>query len=379
MRELLSAADTRLGKLQRGRGAGWLAAVADPEAARADVLACVFADPRWDRQVESRSAYYAGLVVALGAPVAAIEEHLRDLAAAGAAEEEAWLPVGVLGELARRGNPRATRALDDFAKGGQFQEQARWSVDEAAPTEPSPTDRHRALRASLDALPDDRLVSLAEAPTTGEGRLALRLLGARDHAALVPRAVARLTARSEDRTSRGSEHVAYIRYLEELPAHRVLPLARDWLDAPWPLSLAAECLFARHAELDDGARLLLTAEAAFASDDMYRLCSMLDALARVPDSSRVPLVAAVCTETGYSYARWRALRSLAPLSNDPDAAAQLHEALWDCEAESRKVACAVADRTSATTTARLGEIAHDEFEDDDVRVAAGSGATGRRV
>jgi hypothetical protein len=368
--EPLAGADTRLGKLQRGRGAGWLEAMECPAEARQDVFACVLADPRWDRQVESRSAYYAALILALGGRLEAIDEHLRGLAAAGADEADAWLPLGVLRELARRRDRGAARILDGLATDGPLHEQVRGSLAEEAAPRRTAADRHHELRASLDALPDDRLVSLAEAPTTSEGRIALRLLGARDNSTLVPRAVTRLTARSMDRTARGPEHVAYIRYLEELPAHRVLPLARDWLDSPWPLSLAAECLFARHAEPEDRARVLATAEVAFDSDDMYRLCSMLDALARVPDSTLGPFLGKVCTATAYSYARWRALRVLAQRPTDGTAAPHLREALWDCEPESREVACAVADETSVTTRARLDQLARDEFEDDDVRRAA---------
>ncbi len=59
-------AGSTVGMLQRGRGAGWLRAVADVVAGRTALLECLHGDPRWDRQLESRSSYYATLSFEVG-------------------------------------------------------------------------------------------------------------------------------------------------------------------------------------------------------------------------------------------------------------------------------------------------------------------------
>ena len=59
-----AAPTTRLSQLQRGRGAGFRAAIASGREAHDDVLQCVTTDPRVDSQGESRERYYAELIVA---------------------------------------------------------------------------------------------------------------------------------------------------------------------------------------------------------------------------------------------------------------------------------------------------------------------------
>ena len=68
-RARLAAPGSRLGQLQRGRGAGYLAALAAGSAAIDDVLRCVVEDPRVDRALESRGRYYGELMAHLDAPV----------------------------------------------------------------------------------------------------------------------------------------------------------------------------------------------------------------------------------------------------------------------------------------------------------------------
>ena len=58
----LSEPGTTLGKLQRGRGAGWLECLELPrEEAHHYLWQCIAVDPRLDQQVERRSEYYASL------------------------------------------------------------------------------------------------------------------------------------------------------------------------------------------------------------------------------------------------------------------------------------------------------------------------------
>jgi hypothetical protein len=52
----VAPANSLKGRLQRGRGQGYLDALSAPsEEARAALLDCIVRDPRWDSQVESRS------------------------------------------------------------------------------------------------------------------------------------------------------------------------------------------------------------------------------------------------------------------------------------------------------------------------------------
>src|SRR5688500_14399376 len=53
------------GMLQRGRGLGWIRAEQHADTGRAVLVGVLSEDPRWDRQVEARSEYYATLTVAL--------------------------------------------------------------------------------------------------------------------------------------------------------------------------------------------------------------------------------------------------------------------------------------------------------------------------
>jgi hypothetical protein len=75
--EQLASPGTTLGQLQRGRGAGWLAASEASDAG--DLLEqCLTHDPRWDSQVEARSDYYAQLATAVGVSASAIEQGRSD-------------------------------------------------------------------------------------------------------------------------------------------------------------------------------------------------------------------------------------------------------------------------------------------------------------
>lgn len=103
---ILAPATTRLGQLQRGRGAGYLQAARDGAAAIDDVLRCILTDPRVDPQVESRARYYAELAMQIAVPIAPI------VRAAGHPETD-FAAIDVLAELAARGQPDALRLVAD--------------------------------------------------------------------------------------------------------------------------------------------------------------------------------------------------------------------------------------------------------------------------
>ncbi len=109
----MNAASPRstLGKLQRGRGAGYLEALENLDAAGDLLVECVAYDTRAEPHFESRADYYARLA-------AAIE---FDPAPFGAVlyKEETFLVVETLGSMARRGDGRAAELLMGYIPSGE--------------------------------------------------------------------------------------------------------------------------------------------------------------------------------------------------------------------------------------------------------------------
>lgn len=457
-------AESRLGAIQRGRGAGYRQAAAAGAEAIEEVVRCVLDDPRVDRQVESRDDYFARLLIVLDAASApaAIAAHLS--AYGGDDDSATWLPIGTLVEMARRGSEPGRKAVRDLIGAGTrwrsilIALEAREALVEVVDTETiarlvtcvpprelveamhdvdapwatwaesvpalrfvlrrahedievepqpgpiawvagrvrpepppvvDPTMSTDALLARVesasDALTVRPLIEARRDPQTvrallraaREGNadqryLALPLLGARGRDDLVGEAeqVLRVEAEGGPAPEPTRIRAAWFRYLEALPAETGLPLAREWLDARWPLSGAAESIFARHAAPEDRARLEAACEAALRHELVYRLCSLVDALGHIGDPGSLDLFERVYVETRYSYARRRAVAAL--VRHDTDARVQplLVEALWDCEPESRVLACRAVDRSVLPTRSRIMELAADPCEHEDVRAAA---------
>ncbi|KAB8161958.1 HEAT repeat domain-containing protein [Streptomyces sp. 3MP-14] len=151
---------TLLGLLQRGRGDGWLHALAAPRAEAVAALEhCVLHDPRADWQLERRSLYYARLYLELGADLRPIAEHLFDAEDATRSDEErTGLALSVLGHLATYGRGHALKLLRGYAvRGANW----RWALDELAVR-----DSDAGLRALGPRILD-------RFPTTEEGEAAL--------------------------------------------------------------------------------------------------------------------------------------------------------------------------------------------------------------
>jgi hypothetical protein len=217
---------------------------------------------------------------------------------------------------------------------------------------------------------------LREAATTGspgQRRVALFILGGLGCPDFVTDAEHFLRDESGLPHSKRKEHRtrrAFLRYLEQLPAEITLEHARGWFTQPWPLSLAGEHILAQHATRDDRAMLEQAGAAALTSDDMYRLSSVVEALAVVGAIESLPFLSEVYSEAPYSQTRRRVVTALLPHAADDIARDLIAEALWDCEAESRELACGAVSSRELHTARRLAEIADDEFEDPDVRTAA---------
>ena len=129
----IAAADSLLGKLQRGRGAGYLAARQEkPETIWSLLVECITQDPRLDKQVESRDNFYAALVIETGMELKPLATHLYEH---DDSDQSGWntpLTVLTLGSLARRNYRDAVKVLrDDVAWGNWW----NWAIDELVETQ----------------------------------------------------------------------------------------------------------------------------------------------------------------------------------------------------------------------------------------------------
>jgi hypothetical protein len=133
----IAPSGTLLGLLQRGRGDGWLHALAAPRPTAVAALEhCVLHDPRRDWRLEHRSLYYARLYRELNAGLDAVADHLfhpgdlhDDDGEAESAEERTGLALSVLGHLTSYGDRQALELLRRYAVTGA---NWRWALDELA-------------------------------------------------------------------------------------------------------------------------------------------------------------------------------------------------------------------------------------------------------
>jgi hypothetical protein len=152
----------------------------------------------------------------------------------------------------------------------------------------------------------------------------------------------------------------------------VLPLAREWLSADWPLVLAAERILIRSGTAEDGPLAESALRTAWREQDWYRICGSLEILVTTRYWFAAPLVLEIDESAAYSYARRRTTRFLA-CSGIDEGITRLVDALWDCEDDTVLVGLEHAPR-SARVTARRAELAASVWHDDDVRSAARPGA-----
>jgi hypothetical protein len=128
----IAAADSLLGKLQRGRGAGFLAARQEqPEKIWPLLVECITQDPRLDGQVESRDNFYAALVVETGMELKPLAIHLREN---DDKDQSGWntpLTVTTLGALAKRNYQDSVEILRDYVSWGNWW---NWAIDELVST-----------------------------------------------------------------------------------------------------------------------------------------------------------------------------------------------------------------------------------------------------
>ena len=114
----LAGADTLEGLCQRGRGAGYIRALAYPVEAAEVIVNCVHHDARWDHQVDERGWFYASLILDLGIDVTRV---LPDLTTSFRPGDDWDLSIAteVLARCARRGLPGAVSELRRYLRSGR--------------------------------------------------------------------------------------------------------------------------------------------------------------------------------------------------------------------------------------------------------------------
>ncbi|MBL8729019.1 MAG: hypothetical protein JNM25_11350 [Planctomycetes bacterium] len=420
----LAPAATRLGQLQRGRGAGFRAALAAGDAAGEDVLQCLIADPRIDRQIEARERYYAELVAALDVPLAPLVAHLSGRAAE--------LGHAVLAGAWRLGH-RATRALladpgSDEALVTGIAEQL-WGLQWAALVDLPPRAarvflrqalaeadcaRSAQLRPSVASLRGEMSVpqllefgrqlphgqrwavveelcrrgteadrSALAATVTGDRvydrvRLAAQALGTLGDERLLPVAIdyfgredvfadpaRRLSGADRMRRSALND------YVQHLPVDRQLELARDWHARGGYFEVVAGFVFGAQATPDDRTRLEAFVAEHGGEHGGSEVIFELDALGRIGDPRSAPLLIDVAATARYSHARRRALHALAGMQQVPAAVAALHEALWDSEDEAAADGCSFLPSLDGGALARVGALAAHCLAAEELRLRAG--------
>lgn len=124
----ISGADTLVGKLQRGRGQGYLDALAAKRSeAQTALLTCLTSDPRTDPQVENRAEYYGRLAIEVELDLAPLQAFLLHVGQERPAQEDDWrdvLAVSALGWMGRLGRADAVALLRRYVEVGADWESA---------------------------------------------------------------------------------------------------------------------------------------------------------------------------------------------------------------------------------------------------------------
>jgi hypothetical protein len=225
-----------------------------------------------------------------------------------------------------------------------------------------------------DQATEQALRSAASRGTPRERAVALHVLGKQGCVDYLDDAKQFLVAqtRESDRSEQAFLRTSYVRYLQAIAPELTRPLARDWLFAPWPLSHAAEQILSVRATLADRGALEEAGKAALAAGEMYRLCATIEGLAVIGAAESLPFLCKAYAEARYSFARRRAIKALGPHASHEAVQELMVESLWDCEAESRELACAAVSLSNLTAARRQKEIAVDAFEEPELRDAAAS-------
>jgi hypothetical protein len=403
----IAPVETLMGKLQRGRGSGYLDALADDaSAARAAVIECVIKDPRWDSQVEARSTYYANLMIALDSGPDSLEAHLfGDDDYVDEDEHRTGLTLHVLGDLARRGRQEAIPILRRYVSTGwnwrwaleelvhlDFTDATHGLSDAIASRFTNDSDLLEAMREAglapgpwsasnprvgraLDAIAADQARwKRAEFPPIESMIAALNGSEAERHAALVNLGTLRsplVVEAAEAAIRTGSAELRRVarRALFRTTAPGMVERARSWATENNELSEVALKVLAHYGTSTDLPLIRRQLAEGWARDYLYQACTAVEGLGRLADVASADPIESIYLETTYSYLRRRAAQALAVIWPQFDETLAV-ESLWDCEDETRAVGCAHASWSQAAVRYRIRELASDRMEDQVVVSAA---------
>lgn len=238
----------------------------------------------------------------------------------------------------------------------QVAEDSRWTqiADELA-TRAEPTDVELLLNAAND--PD--------APMRRAAILALGRQGRRELLEIAEQATAE--------AQRGKLQGAIALALEAMPLSQTRALAHDWLQsADWARRRKAAGMLATWAEDEDlePTRRALSDELDLGLDgDVYVIGSLSEALGRCGLHGPFDELLRAYEAMPYSYGRRYVVAALA--ASDPTFGGDVAvDCLWDCEAQTRRLAATHVDRRVRLASQRLGELAGDEAQAASVRAAA---------
>jgi hypothetical protein len=270
-------------------------------------------------------------------------------AAAGAASKRR----GARGERApERRRPRQMSTAELL----QIAEDSRWTqiADELA-----------ARTAPADV---ELLVDAANDPAVPMCRAAILALGRQGRRELLE-----IAEQATSHTQRGKLQGAVALALEAMPLSQTRTLAHDWLtSADWARRRKAAGMLATWAEDEDlaPARRALSDELDLGLDgDVYVIASLSQALGRCGGQGPFDELQRAYEHMPYSYGRRYIVAALA--ASDPTFGGDVAvECLWDCEAETRRLAATHVDRRVRLAAQRLDELAGDAVQAASVRAAA---------
>jgi HEAT repeat protein len=239
----------------------------------------------------------------------------------------------------------------------QIAEDSRWTqiADELA-ARAAPEDVEQLLRAADD-------------PDVPMRRAAILALGRQGRRELLT--IAEQHTRSERNKLQGAIALA----LEAMPMSQTRALAHDWLNSPdWASRRKAAGMLATWSQDEDlaPARRALERELdAGLEGDVYVICSLAQTLGRSGIHGPFVELQQAYEQIPYSFGRRYIVAALA--ASDPTFGGDVAvECLWDCEAETRRLAAVHVDGRVRLAAQRLEELAADDAQSASVSsVAAG--------
>jgi hypothetical protein len=223
--------------------------------------------------------------------------------------------------------------------------------------------------ASRTAAADvELLLAAAGDPEAPMRRAAILALGRQGRSELLE-----IAEQATSRAERGKLQGAIALALEAMPISQTRALAHDWLgSADWARRRKAAGMLATWAEDQDlgPARRALTRELDEGLDgDVYVICSLAQALARGGVHGPFDELLRAYEEIPYSYGRRYIIDALA--ASDPTFGGDVAvDCLWDCEADTRRLAATYVDRRVRLASQRLDELTGDRAQAASVRAAA---------